>query len=324
MSPERILPGSAGQPDPTPEGEPIPSGIDEARSADGDDGGEPVDRDLDVDGRSATNPTGLDEVEVRHDGSDDGRRAARRPTHRHASGRARGRVRASTTARRASTSSAASGSGSSISTVVILAGVISLAHPGAELRHRVRRRHVVDRAVEDAHGHPGADQPRHRRSGPDDDRPRDRTAYQRTVEVEAKLPKGQSAATQQAIANKVADELAQGRAQIAPNNVSVESVGLLGRPDHAEGDRSRSSSSSSSSRSTSRSSSSGGWRSRRSSRSLHDILVTVGIYSLSGFLVTPDTVVAFLTILGYSLYDTIVVFDRIRDNVKTPLRARPH
>jgi preprotein translocase subunit SecF len=49
---------------------------------------------------------------------------------------------------------------------------------------------------------------------------------------------------------------------------------------------------------------------------LHDILVTVGIYSLSGFLVTPDTIVAFLTILGYSLYDTIVVFDRVRDNIK--------
>jgi preprotein translocase subunit SecF len=49
---------------------------------------------------------------------------------------------------------------------------------------------------------------------------------------------------------------------------------------------------------------------------LHDILVTIGIYSLSSFLVTPDTVVAFLTILGYSLYDTIVVFDRVRDNIK--------
>src|SRR6202000_1780974 len=48
----------------------------------------------------------------------------------------------------------------------------------------------------------------------------------------------------------------------------------------------------------------------------HDVLVTVGIYSLSGFEVTPDTVVAFLTILGYSLYDPLVVFDRIRDNVK--------
>ena len=49
---------------------------------------------------------------------------------------------------------------------------------------------------------------------------------------------------------------------------------------------------------------------------VHDILVTVGIYSLTFFLVTPDTVVAFLTVLGYSLYDTIVVFDRVRDNVK--------
>jgi len=49
---------------------------------------------------------------------------------------------------------------------------------------------------------------------------------------------------------------------------------------------------------------------------IHDIVVTVGVYSLLHFLVTPDTVVAFLTVLGYSLYDTIVVFDRIRDNTK--------
>ncbi len=49
---------------------------------------------------------------------------------------------------------------------------------------------------------------------------------------------------------------------------------------------------------------------------VHDILVTVGIYSLAGFQVTPDTVVAFLTILGYSLYDTIVVFDRVQENAK--------
>ena len=49
---------------------------------------------------------------------------------------------------------------------------------------------------------------------------------------------------------------------------------------------------------------------------IHDILVTVGIYSLAGFQVTPDTVVAVLTVLGYSLYDTVVVFDRIRDNAK--------
>ncbi len=46
----------------------------------------------------------------------------------------------------------------------------------------------------------------------------------------------------------------------------------------------------------------------------HDVVLTVGIYSIFGFLVTPDTVVAFLTVLGYSLYDTIVVFDRVRDN----------
>lgn len=49
---------------------------------------------------------------------------------------------------------------------------------------------------------------------------------------------------------------------------------------------------------------------------IHDILVTLGIYSLFGFEVTPDTVVAVLTILGYSLYDTIVVFDRVRDNTR--------
>ena len=49
---------------------------------------------------------------------------------------------------------------------------------------------------------------------------------------------------------------------------------------------------------------------------LHDLLVTAGIYSLTGFQVTPDTVVAILTILGYSLYDTVVVFDRVGENTK--------
>ncbi|NNN18805.1 MAG: protein translocase subunit SecF [Acidimicrobiaceae bacterium] len=48
---------------------------------------------------------------------------------------------------------------------------------------------------------------------------------------------------------------------------------------------------------------------------VHDILVTIGIYSLSGFQVTPSTVIAVLTILGYSLYDTIVVFDRVKENI---------
>ena len=49
---------------------------------------------------------------------------------------------------------------------------------------------------------------------------------------------------------------------------------------------------------------------------LHDLLVTVGIYSIFNFQITPDTVVAVLTILGYSLYDTVVVFDRVTDNVR--------
>jgi preprotein translocase subunit SecF len=49
---------------------------------------------------------------------------------------------------------------------------------------------------------------------------------------------------------------------------------------------------------------------------VHDILITVGLYSISRFQVSPDTVIAFLTILGYSLYDTIVVFDRVRENTK--------
>ncbi len=50
---------------------------------------------------------------------------------------------------------------------------------------------------------------------------------------------------------------------------------------------------------------------------IHDLLVTVGIYSISNFQITPATVIAVLTILGYSLYDTIVVFDRIQENVKS-------
>ena len=47
---------------------------------------------------------------------------------------------------------------------------------------------------------------------------------------------------------------------------------------------------------------------------IHDIIITVGVYAVTGFEVTPATVVAFLTILGYSLYDTVVVFDKVRDN----------
>jgi preprotein translocase subunit SecF len=47
---------------------------------------------------------------------------------------------------------------------------------------------------------------------------------------------------------------------------------------------------------------------------LHDVFIAVGIYSVFGWAVTPATVIAFLTILGYSLYDTIVVFDRMKEN----------
>ena len=49
---------------------------------------------------------------------------------------------------------------------------------------------------------------------------------------------------------------------------------------------------------------------------IHDVFITVGIYALVGFDVTPATMIGFLTILGYSLYDTVVVFDRVRDNTK--------
>ena len=50
---------------------------------------------------------------------------------------------------------------------------------------------------------------------------------------------------------------------------------------------------------------------------LHDVIITVGVYSLTGRVVTAATVAAVLTVLGYSLYDTIIVFDRVREN--TPL-----
>jgi preprotein translocase subunit SecF len=54
---------------------------------------------------------------------------------------------------------------------------------------------------------------------------------------------------------------------------------------------------------------------------VHDLLVTVGVYSLFGLQITPDTVIAILTILGYSLYDTVVVFDRVRDNTNGVLKG---
>ncbi|MCO6011386.1 protein translocase subunit SecF [Actinoallomurus purpureus] len=49
----------------------------------------------------------------------------------------------------------------------------------------------------------------------------------------------------------------------------------------------------------------------------HDILITIGVYSLVQFEVTPSSVVGLLTILGYSLYDTVVVFDKVRENTRS-------
>ncbi|GEM_PF-38476 len=137
----------------------------------------------------------------------------------------------------------------------------------------------------------------------------------RTVEVEAKLPKGQTPAKTQAESQTVAATLAK-TAGVNPNAIGTETVGPS-------------------------------WGSQITNKAVealivffilialyisiffewrmalaaiiavtHDILITVGIYSLTGLEVTPDTVVALLTILGYSLYDTIVVFDRVRDNTK--------
>jgi len=49
---------------------------------------------------------------------------------------------------------------------------------------------------------------------------------------------------------------------------------------------------------------------------IHDLVITIGIYALTGFEVTPATVIGVLTILGFSLYDTVVVFDKVRENTR--------
>jgi SecD/SecF fusion protein len=54
---------------------------------------------------------------------------------------------------------------------------------------------------------------------------------------------------------------------------------------------------------------------------LHDVLITVGVYSVTGREVTESTVAAVLTVLGYSIYDTIIIFDRIRENIPIMRRA---
>ncbi|MBB2988186.1 protein translocase subunit SecF [Terracoccus luteus] len=55
---------------------------------------------------------------------------------------------------------------------------------------------------------------------------------------------------------------------------------------------------------------------------LHDLVITVGIYALFGFEITPSSMIGFLTILGYSLYDTVVVFDKVRENTAEAFQTR--
>ena len=55
---------------------------------------------------------------------------------------------------------------------------------------------------------------------------------------------------------------------------------------------------------------------------MHDIIITVGVYALTGFSVSPTSVIGLLTILGYSLYDTVVVFDKVRENTAPLLGTR--
>ena len=55
---------------------------------------------------------------------------------------------------------------------------------------------------------------------------------------------------------------------------------------------------------------------------VHDLVITVGIYALFGFEITPSSMIGFLTILGYSLYDTVVVFDKVRENTSAALASK--
>lgn len=57
---------------------------------------------------------------------------------------------------------------------------------------------------------------------------------------------------------------------------------------------------------------------------VHDLIITAGIYGISGFEITPAAMIGFLTILGYSLYDTVVVFDKIRENTAPNVMGEKH
>src|SRR4029453_5624391 len=51
---------------------------------------------------------------------------------------------------------------------------------------------------------------------------------------------------------------------------------------------------------------------------VHDVTITAGVYALTGRVVTPETVIAILTILGFSLYDTVVIYDKVKENTESP------
>ena len=55
---------------------------------------------------------------------------------------------------------------------------------------------------------------------------------------------------------------------------------------------------------------------------VHDVVITAGVYALIGREVSPSTVIAILTILGFSLYDTVVIYDKIKENTESPALAR--
>jgi preprotein translocase subunit SecF len=57
---------------------------------------------------------------------------------------------------------------------------------------------------------------------------------------------------------------------------------------------------------------------------VHDVLITAGIYALVGREVTPETVIAILTILGFSLYDTVVIFDKVKENTEVTAAVAKH
>ena len=108
------------------------------------------------------------------------------------------------------------------------------------------------------------------------------------------------------------------QAGLSPQEVNVEDIGpTWGQQISRKALRGLVARAVASSRCTSPGGSSGRWRSARWSRCVHDVVITAGIYALVGREVTPETVIAILTILGFSLYDTVVIYDKIKENTES-------